>query len=118
MTTFRGGPLGQFTLLLKRSPDYLRAAADGPKRDALDLTGDEPAPGETLYAYRRVGQPGDVHLRIRRGWGDPNNVSGWYRVAEYEYVAEQPDQATMRDTAAWRAWCYERQAKDAGDARD
>lgn len=106
MTTFRGGPLGQFTLLLKRAPEYVRAAADGVKRDALDMPGDEPGPTETLYAYRRAGLPSDVHLRLQKG-------SGYYKVVEYEYVADQPDQDTMRDTETWRGWCWAQRERDA-----
>jgi hypothetical protein len=67
--------------------------------DALDQLEDTPRPDETLHAYEISGEPGRCHI-LKRGGG-----SGWYGSANYRWVAEQPDDATMRDAEKWRAWC-------------
>lgn len=105
MTRFLDGPAAGVALTLRRAPLYLRAARDQHgKWDALDLLDDEPAEGEDLVAYRRVGPAGVMHLdytdrvtRRRRG--------AWFKTAEYAVCAVQPHAETMRSAELWRAWC-------------
>lgn len=99
MTSFTNGPAQGQHLMLKRAPLFLRVVEAAGKFDALDQLSDEPESGERLFAYRQVGEPGMVHLNRGRGHG------GFYTIATYTLVAPQPDDATMRDTAAWQAWC-------------
>lgn len=110
MTTFLDGPAEGMALMLRRAPRYLRVTAtrhaDHLEWDALDQLEDQPRPGETLYAYEIEGEAGVCHI-YRRGGG-----SGWYAHAQYRWLAdEQPDDATMRDSIAWRQWCLVRAEK-------
>lgn len=100
MTSFDNGPAKGQRLMLKRAPLFLRVVEAGGKFDALDQLADEPEAGERLFAYRRVGEVGMCHIH-RKGGG------GWFTIANYALVAQQPDDATMRDTTAWRAWCHQ-----------
>jgi hypothetical protein len=100
--TFKGGPAAGQVLALRRAPLFLRVTHAREAFDALDQLDDTPAEGEQLYAYRRVGEAGSVHLCVR---GKNRGASGRYAVAAYEAVEPQPDDATMRSTGAWRDWC-------------
>lgn len=110
MTRFTDGPAGGRTLLLRRSPLFLRVTRDDRgKFDALDQLHDEAEPGEAISAYRKVSDDGTVHVdSTERG----RRVGRWYRCATYAVVAAQPDDATMRDTEAWRGWCQAQAGKD------
>lgn len=99
MTTFLDGPAAAKTLMLKRTPYYLRVCDDGKKLDALDQVGDEPRPSETLYAYRCVKLEGAIHLNISGGRG------GFYPRATYEFVPIQPSQEVMARRSSWQEWC-------------
>jgi hypothetical protein len=105
MTRFEDGPAKGQTLMLKRSPQFLRVAEAGGKWDALDQFEDTPEPGEKLHAYERHGEAGGCHIRASGG------RSGFYTVASYRHCAEQPAQEQMRDQDAWRDWCREQQQK-------
>lgn len=112
MTTFLDGPAKGVVLWLQRAPLYLRAVRKGEgtagKWDALDLLDDAPEPGETIFAYRLVGAHGMVHIdRTVKG----RRVGSWHTTGEYRLVESQPGDATMRDRAAWRAWCEAEHAK-------
>jgi hypothetical protein len=101
----------------RRAPLLLRVtlAPDG-TWDVLDQLGDAPAPGEQLYCYALVGPRGAVHIDFARGRG--RNRSAWYATGKYRYFEPQPDQATMRDNAAWRAWAtatHRAKLKESGD---
>lgn len=102
MTEFQDGPAQGHHLLLKRAPLYLRVVSGSGDWDALDQLADTPDDQETIYAYERVGKAGNCHLRYG---GRDRHLSGFYVMASYRLVSEQPSDAEMRDTAAWRAWC-------------
>jgi hypothetical protein len=70
------------------------------KVDALDQLDDEPDPSEALHAYVCTESRGMVHLNMGRKKG-----SGFYAMATYRVIAEQPADAEMRDRDRWRAWC-------------
>jgi len=99
MTKFFNGPAAGQTLMLHRTPIFLRVCEKGGKFDALDQLTDTPEPGETLTVYRVVERTGIVHLNIRGGKG------GFFPIAGYQVCEEQPDQTVMRDTRLWQNWC-------------
>lgn len=100
MVTFNDGPAAGKQVMLRSVPDFLRAVECDGQWDALDQPKDVPKPGETIYAYRRVGDVRQVHLRSSK----PGS-SGYYAMAEYALVSEQPLERTMRDRSAWETWC-------------
>ncbi len=109
MTRFEDGPAEGQVLSLRRAPKYLRVVECRGAWDALDQMDDVPQPRETLYAYEVVGEPGMCHIRGAK-------ISGFYALATYRFIAEQPDEAVMRDWVAWRRWCLARQkAAKAGE---
>ncbi len=101
MTTFADGPAKGQTLMLKRSPLLLRVVQDlnTGKFDALDAAEDTPAENERLFAYRMVKFSGMVHLNRGRSGG-----SGFYGMAHYALVPDQPTDEIMRDNAKWKTW--------------
>lgn len=110
MVTFTDGPAAGESLSLRRAPRFLRVTRfqrSGWVWDALDQFGDEPNPCETLYAYERVGEANYVHMRM-----SPRSASGFYAMASYHFVPEQPSDQVMRDTDSWRAWCGGREDPD------
>jgi len=100
MTTFTDGPAKGKTLMLKRAARFLRVVESFGKFDALDQPGDRPTPSEKLYAYEIVESPGMAHINCGRGRG-----SGFYPVASYALVKEQPSDEQMRDAKQWHEWC-------------
>ena len=102
MTSFKDGPAAGKSLLLKRSPQFLRVVEADGEFDALDLIEDRPRPRETCYAYELVEARGMMHLNMRDRKG--KRCCGWYAVADYRLVEPQPEQAVMCDTAKWQAW--------------
>lgn len=113
MTRFLDGPAMGTTLFLRRAPHYLRVVQgpDGPTApgtvDALDQLDDTPSASERITAYEMVGEPGYMHVRMRKG-------GGVYRGGTYRMVAEQPDDATLRDAGLWRAWVSQRIGQPVG----
>ena len=102
MTKFIDGPAHGVTLQLKRAPRFLRVVfSTNPKEpwDALDQLEDTPTIHEMLYAYEVEGEVGRYHI-LRRPTG-----SGWYMIANYRFIPEQPADEEMRETDAWRQWC-------------
>ncbi len=105
MTRFLDGPAAGQSLMLRAAPEFLRVV-HSPRRkgddqwDALDQPGDEPKRGESVYAYRRVGKAGTIHLMAQ-----PRSASGWYATATYRVIEVQPDAETLGDGARWKAWC-------------
>jgi hypothetical protein len=100
VTTFLDGPAAGQCLMLRRAPLFLRAAVDrsaGATWGALDQVEDVAPAGLELVAYRRVGPHGLARL-----------PRGEVALAKYRVMDPQPDAATMRDTAAWQAWCLAR----------
>jgi hypothetical protein len=106
MTRLIDGPAQGKTLMLTRAPTYLRVviAADGTV-DALNRPEDSPRADERLYAYLAHGERGSVHLNMGRGRG------GFYALAEYKLIADQPSDETMRDTSLWRQWVVRHNAR-------
>jgi len=105
MITFIDGPAKGQTLALKRAPRFLRVTRTrGGTFDALDRLEDRPQPREALFAYEIAEYQGVYHLRCGRG---SKSASGFYQQGAYRFVAEQPDDATMRDTERWREWCLQ-----------
>ena len=103
MTEFRDGPAEGQTLWLRRCPVFLRVVSNGlGEWDALDQIPDKPKPCETIYAYRRLGNSGSMHLRVG---GRNRAAGGMYRTGIYELVAPQPSEATLRDNKQWQQWC-------------
>jgi hypothetical protein len=92
-------------LLLKRSPRFLRVTEEAGTFDALDQFNDSPRPRERLHAYELASEVGTVH--INRGGGR----GGFYPLASYRLVTEQPSDAEMRDYAAWCRWCHDHDPK-------
>lgn len=102
MTSFIDGPAKGETLMLHRSPRFLRVTEKGGKFDALDQLEDVPEPGETLHAYEACEVGGMCHIRMS---GKAKAGSGFYRMMKYQLVEPQPAPQTMQTLEAWRAWC-------------
>ena len=98
MTTFADGPAKGQCLILHRAAQFLRVTESNGKFDALDQLGDTPRPEEKLYAYQITGQPAMCHIRASRG-------GGFYAIATYRFVANQPSDGEMRVAGAWHDWC-------------
>lgn len=100
MTSFLSGPAEGKVLMLRRSPIFLRVviAADG-KLDALDQPGDQPMPSERIHVYKLEGQVGSYHINRRGGGG------GFFSVATYRHLPDQPQDSDVRETRNWQAWC-------------
>ncbi len=100
MTTFQDGPAAGTTLMLKRAVRFLRVVVDAKNKvDALDQLYDQPAAGEKIFAYEITANPTMCHLNCGGGRG------GFYPIANYRLVPQQPDDATLRDTFSWGEWC-------------
>lgn len=97
MTQFENGPAKGTTLMLKKSPRFLRVTEENGKFDALDQPTDTPSPTEKIYVYERVGDPGAVHINAKKG-------GGFYSMATYRYFENQPTDEYMRDAAKWEYW--------------
>ncbi len=98
MTTFFGGPANGRTLELRRSPVFLRVVENDGVFDALDQLHDEPKRTEIISVYKLDGEVGRVHVYRSGGKG------GWFTVAEYKFLPDQPADAEIRETEAWREW--------------
>lgn len=97
MTHFADGPAKGQVLMLKRSVLFLRVTQAGGAFDALDRVEDSARPGETLFAYQNTGR--------MRGIACTRGKGGCYPIAEYRLCPNQPEDAIMRDNAAWHGWC-------------
>jgi hypothetical protein len=115
MVNFTGGPAAGESLILRRAPLLLRVVRSAAGEwDALDMLDDAPKPRESVHVYRMVADRGAMHLSYRTPGGYRRGTrSAW---ADYAYLADQPADADVRDTARWRAWCvaFEAAAKAAG----
>jgi len=104
MITFLDGPADGQHLNLRRTPVLLRVVQAGNAFDALDQLDDTASPDETITVYQLTQAPGWCHIDGRdaktgRRWGETRPI------ATYALLPEQPDDATLRDNAAWREWC-------------
>lgn len=103
MITFENGPAHGKTLLLRRAPRFLRVVLSNTDAiDALDQLDDRPAANEKIFAYEIVGKAQRVHLLM-----NPRRNSGWYVMARYRYIEEQPHDPEMRDQARWEFACQQ-----------
>lgn len=100
MTTFLGGPAAGQTLLLRYCPEFLRVVEKRGQLDALDAPFDQSAIDEKITVYRLVEEKGNIHI-CQRGRGQQ---SGWFRLAEYVVLLEQPPEETLRSARLWDAW--------------
>lgn len=104
MLRFLDGPAAGKTLTCTRAPIYLRVVEDADGTfDALDQLTDVPEPGERIHVYRMAEDHGMVHYDGRDKQG--RRFGRTEQCADYRLNPEQPDDATVRDTALWRAWC-------------
>lgn len=105
MSNFIDGPAKGVTLSLSRAPVFLRVVLANGKWDALDQLSDTPRPEEAIFVYRRKTDPITAHIDGR----DPKTgkrFANWMSIADYLFHHTQPDDKTLRDTAAWQAWCH------------
>lgn len=106
MTKFNGGPANGQTLMLKRAPKFLRVTLKTergkPKFDALDQPNDTPEATERIFAYEQFGEVGSAHINMGRKGG------GFYTLADYRFVPDQPTDAEMRNSVKWEKWCEAR----------
>lgn len=110
MLRFLDGPAAGVSLCCARAPLFLRVVQDtAGKWDSLDQLADTPAPGETIHVYRKVSSEGTVHIDYRDAQG--RRRGRWEQIAGYRLHEVQPDDATLRETAAWRAWATAEQAR-------
>lgn len=111
MTRFVDGPAQGKTLMLKRAARFLRVTYykgfKGDVFDALDQPEDLPRQVEKLFAYEIVSLSGAAHINCGRGKG-----SGFYPIAEYRFVTEQPTDEQMRDGTQWHNWCVAHPQRD------
>ena len=108
MIKFEGGPATGVVLRLRRAPIFLRVViAKDASVDALDQIDEEASEGETIFVYRRQGEPRQAHLCFR-GKKD-RHKSGWYLMATYVFEeANQPDdEAILQDREKWQAYAKE-----------
>lgn len=96
-------------LSLQRAPKFMRfvfrTAPAG--FDALDQLDDIPDADESVIVGV-LAETGSTHIDcvVNR-----KRVGKWYRTARYVVHPIQPDDATVRDTEKWRAWCVAEEAK-------
>jgi hypothetical protein len=105
MIRFADGPAAEQLLMLRRAPLYMRVVFNTLKQewDALDQLVDKPDPGDAIFVYRRVGEPSHAFI----DWTEKGRrCGGCFASASYSYVAEQPDEAVVRNTEKWRDWCW------------
>ena len=96
MTTFQDGPAKGMTLMLKRTPVYLRVVCSLGKVDTLDQLKDTPRDDESVHAYRMNGE-------VR---GSCSTTAGRFNIADYSLCDPQPSDATMRILSAWQDWTH------------
>ena len=105
MISFENGAAAGQRLMLKRAPLYLRVVFTGDKWDALDQLTDTPAAHESIAVYVRIGAPSECFL----DWTQKGRRRGArFACATYRAVPDPPDDATLRNTEAWREWCRAR----------
>jgi hypothetical protein len=102
---FLDGPAAGQVLELRRVPLLLRVVRNRMKNtwDALDQLDDTPKEREEIFVYLRSGQVQKIHIKADcRGGG-----SRWVWIADYVHLIDQPTDAQLRETEAWRAWAAE-----------
>lgn len=108
MITAKDGPAAGKTFACRRAPVYLRIVRAAPLElvpspdagwDVLDQLDDTPSADEEVFVYRIIDGTWSCAYLCRAGAD-----SGRYELGQYRLVEPQPDEATLRDTALWRAW--------------
>jgi len=101
--SFKKGIADGLSLPGTRAPMFLRVVQHRrtKKIDALDQTGDSPGRMQGIHVYIREGTASSIHFSglkegKKYGWNEAN--------ADYVLYKHQPDDATMRDNAAWQLW--------------
>jgi hypothetical protein len=114
MISFVDGPAKGVVLELRRCPLFLRVVqTPSGGWDALDQLDDEPEESETIYVYRRNDEPPPSRIHLcRRGKG----LSGWFWIAQYSVLDEQPSDSEVRSTDSWRRWVTNRPEVKAAQA--
>lgn len=101
MTRFLDGPAMGQTLMLIRTPIFLRVTQRTDikldKWDALNMPSDKALPEERLYAYLLVEHHGHAFI-------DGTHCRGHFPMVAYAYIEAQPVDAMMRDNDAWARW--------------
>lgn len=101
MTHFEDGPAADKSLVLQRSPRFLRVVRDeNGELDALDQLHDKASDSEAVFAYEVVGQPARCFIDSRKP-----GYSGPCMIASYRFIDDQPMSEILHDNEAWRAWC-------------
>lgn len=105
---FLDGPAKDCGVRLNRAPIYLRMVRDRRTGawDGLDKLDDFARTAEEIFAYKQVAYHGSgswdgIDPKTRRRTG------GRLHLCDYAVIEPQPDDATMRNNAAWRAWAQE-----------
>lgn len=93
--------------MLKRTPFLIRAVFKNGNVDALDQPDDKAEPEESIAAYMLKNKPGMCHIKSGK-----KDTSGFWPVATYVPVPEQPSDDIMRDSSKWIAWCETPQHRD------
>lgn len=112
MIRFLDGPARDQMMILDRTPVLLRVTrcTVSGRWDALDQLNDRPASFEEIHVYRRDGKPGVMFLDYRTPGGFRRGTRK--KTATYRLLDEQPPDATLRDNAAWQAWCRQWAARN------
>lgn len=98
--TAKDGPAAGVSMMLKRSPLFLRLTRDrAGKWDGLDMHDDRPHHDESVVVYMRGTKPTMCHIKMS-GAG-----SGFYSLADYYVVANQPTDDIVRSNTLWQRWC-------------
>ncbi len=98
MTTFEDGPAKGTTLLLRRTPIFLRVTEEGGKFDALNELKDVARTGEKLFVYKMSKNRGTCHINASGGRG------GFYSMVTYKLIEPQPLDLDIRANKDWAAW--------------
>lgn len=103
MIRFLDGPAGGVLLTLRRAPQYLRVVRDAQGQwDALDQLDDQPAVGETIFAYRMASFDGSAHYCGRDAKGKRFGRTEAH--AAYRYIDPQPEPLWLCNNTHWQAW--------------
>lgn len=111
MTRFIDGPARGVILSLSRAPFFLRVtrnvrAGRTPTFDALDQLDDTADPNEIIHLYALARPVSGCFLDFTdKATG--RRMGRMETSAEYRLYSTQPPDETVRDNAAYQAWCRE-----------
>lgn len=104
MLTFIGGPADRAAIPAFTAPEFVRVCQIKPGTwDLIEAGESLPTNALRAWVYRRYtnGTPReyrDKNVRQRRR-------NGWYAIASYLFVADQPAYVTAASAELFRAWC-------------